>query len=553
MADIPVPSLPDVTPAPTDRQMVVQDDDQLGLTPAVSAAVVDGKVSKSGDTMTGPLSVPDLTANGNIRLNNDTPILSLYETDGTADERLYQIYANNNAFVIRQSTDAGVSVSELIRYNRSTGELQLTGNTSVSVPDATADGEALAYDQPNASLKNLVISGTTDSLITFDHDAVSTKGIDWKDENGVLRLRLARFDSTNELQFRQYDATGVSLRQPLKMAEDGEVDMSDATSVSVPDLTATGEVTIDAPTGTSQLTLKNAAAGDNLSQIMFQTSGGSDQHAIVHTDGAELRLERAGVEYFKVGQAGDIDMSDAPSVTVPDATADGEALAYGQAGAELRQGLTLDYPASRWVKFTDEGVERWRLNVSSSHLLSFDRRDASGVYVGTSLSITEDGDLNMAGATSVSVPAAADGDTNTAAQTTGFDSTTGQVQVNGAEVGDTGERDVTSTLTAPAGATTFQALLRRTGNTAHLRVAIAGATDPSPDLLVGNLWSGFRGDYENTIRHGTQDWASDTGAHLYHLGSQSLLVRSLTTSYSRFDLTWVCTDAWPATLPGTPA
>ena len=58
MADIPVPSLPDVTPAPTDRQMVVQADDELGLTPAVSAADVDGKVSKTGDTMTGPLSVP---------------------------------------------------------------------------------------------------------------------------------------------------------------------------------------------------------------------------------------------------------------------------------------------------------------------------------------------------------------------------------------------------------------------------------------------------------------------------------------------------------------
>jgi len=385
MADIPVPSLPDVTPAPTDRQMVVQADDELGLTPAVSAAAVDGKVSKSGDTMTG-----------NLELEGAAPKFTLNETDQAADAGAWKLQASAGTLKISSASDAGSQQIAFININRASGELDMTEASSLSVPDATADGEALAYGQAGAELAGLrstagvvVNSSVTTAAVSVDGTSSPNRG---------ARFRWAR-DGVTRLLFRQAD---------------------------------------------------------------------SDENVFL-----------------------------------------------------------LDHsPSSGGTK--------------------------------TPLRVNSDGTLNLTGASSVSVPAAADGDTNTAAQTTGFDSTTGQVQVNGVEVGDTGPRaDSTALLNGWTGADT---ILQRVGNMVTVALVSLNGTS-NTGTAVYTLPDGFRPANTNFARIALVDSAA--GLYRSYETANALNITTVSTSVGgnpttditamRATWTFPTADAWPATLPGTPA
>ena len=202
------------------------------------------------------------------------------------------------------------------------------------------------------------------------------------------------------------------------------------------------------------------------------------------------------------------------------------------------------------------------------------RNDANSATIQTVLR-AEDNELilaeggipvNMAGATAVTVPAAADGDTTTAAQTTALDSTTGQVQVNGAEVGDTGWREVRTLHTFDAainstGATSV--LMRRTGDVVYVQCTfevLSSITNNTVTLTPFDLdLAGFGATPSVYIASmtcavgsslsqapGTLTWHSFTGNGSYVRGASG-------TSTLRATFFYFTADAWPATLPGTAA
>lgn len=369
MADIPVHSLPDVTPAPTDRQMVVQADDELGLTPAVSAADVDGKVSKSGDTMTGPLSVPDLTASGNIEAASSAPKLTLNETDQAADAGAWKVQASAGTLKISSATDAGSQQTAFIAIDRSAGSLDMTGASSVSVPALTASGD-------------VTIQGTTFPRLTLQ-----------------------------------------------------------------------------------------------------QNSGGN------------------------------------------------AALVFKESG----------------------GTNRGLLTGSETGRISMEMRDAGGVARGSAWSAGVNGTSPY-----LTVPAAADGDTDTAARTTDFDSATGQVQVNGVEVGDTGPRaDSTALLNGWTGSDT---IIQRVGNIVTVALVSLDGTS-NTGTAVYPLPAGFRPANSNYARIALVDAAA--GLYRSYETANALNITTVsasvggnpTTDITAMRATWTfpTDDAWPATLPGTPA
>lgn len=437
MADIPVPSLPDVTPAPTDRQMVVQADDELGLTPAVSAADVDGKVSKSGDTMTGNLTVAD-----------SYPALVLDSTVAPTDQSRFAILADGQ-LVFRSQTDAGATVSSFFRADHD-GSVLFAG-PSVSVPDLKANG-------------NIEAASTAPKLTLNETDEPGNARA-WKMQASAGTLKIS-------------SATDAGAQQTAFITIDratGEVDMTGASSVSVPDLTATGDVTvskaspfvdIDADTGT----------------------------------GGYLRWKRNGTPVF-----------------------------------------------------------RWESPAGNAGQLVLQRYNPSGgAYLSTPIQFQDDGSVNLTGASSVSVPAAADGDTNTAAQTTGFDSTTGQVQVNGVEVGDTGPRaDSTALLNGWTGSDT---IIQRVGNMVTVALVSLNGTS-NTDAAVYPLPAGFRPSNTNFARVALADSAG--GVYRGYVAANSLYVTTIsagsggnpTTDITGLYASWTfpTDDAWPATLPGTPA
>ena len=503
---------------------------------------------------------------GDVTVDGTSPKLYLFENDQATNAGNWQLQATGGDFYLSAAIDAGSIQTQFLRVRRSTGVVDLNvGASSVSVPAVAASGVLTLA--ATAGVNQLALQSSSSDPRQF---------INFKDSDGTQQFVIWHDQAAQIFQITTEAALAGQRIISMRIDDTGAVSFALAPSVTVPDLTATGEVTIDAPTGTSQLTLQNAAAGDKLSQIMFQTSGGADQHAIVHTDGAELRLERAGVEYFKVGQTGDIDMSDAPSVTVPDAAADGQALAFGQTGAEL-DGLTstagvvvnssvitaavsVDGTSSpnrgarfRWAR---DGATRllFRQADSNEDVFLLDH-SPSGGGTKTPLRINDDSTLNLTGAGSVSVPAAADGDTDTAARTTDFDSATGQVQVNGVEVGDTGWRDVSGELVNGWVAATCR--VRRSGEVVEMHFSGLDPTSAtSPDFWVSS--TGFAPRFST---FGTCQVSNSSGIPV--AATSGLMVASNgdwravdsgTTKYNG-TISFLASDAaaWPAALPGTPA
>jgi len=175
-------------------------------------------------------------------------------------------------------------------------------------------------------------------------------------------------------------------------------------------------------------------------------------------------------------------------------------------------------------------------------------------------SVIVDGVLTL-DADSVSVPAAADGDTDTAARTTDFDSATGQVQVNGAEVGDTGWRDISSLLSTgwTVGASgVFQ--IRRSGDVVHLHARnLQYSSGGSATLIAGSsALAGFAPASTHQFLYSLSALAVDTttanvGQGYFSAGATPSCVIGGLLDGVTWSTTFTATAAWPATLPGTAA
>lgn len=215
-------------------------------------------------------------------------------------------------------------------------------------------------------------------------------------------------------------------------------------------------------------------------------------------------------------------------VTVPDATADGQALAYLQPDAAVAN-LDVGTPAASKVNI---------LTITNTGYIQKD--DA------TQIRFDPSGAVVLAPAGTVIVPAISG--TGQAAQVTAYDATTGRLAIGGVEMGSTGWRDISSLLTNGWAATSGAAVyMKRTGNTVHIGGRLDGSAQTNAQFYT--LPSGFQAGVSDAstfvgITGGTTVSAG------YMSSTTSLFLNSSLTGI-RFGFSFQAQTTWPASLPGT--
>lgn len=243
------------------------------------------------------------------------------------------------------------------------------------------------------------------------------------------------------------------------------------------------------------------------------------------------------------------------NVVVPDANADGEAIAYDQANWQLGEGRV--YAASfPGITFRDTDLaddQKTSIYVGSTGIFNIAQVSTSGgtkipVQIGTA------GSVNMAAATAVSVPTISGA--NQAAQVTAYDATTGRLAIGGREIGDTGWRD----LTLLSG-WTGKVWVRRIGGVIDFRFESLNG-QASSDTLLWTIPYGFRpqvGIPTTGVRASAllADSLSDPAATRKGIGAYGSSGASLrgdqTLAAGMGQLTYTTMNPWPTSLPGTAA
>lgn len=248
------------------------------------------------------------------------------------------------------------------------------------------------------------------------------------------------------------------------------------------------------------------------------------------------------------------------SQVVPDATADGEALAYDQAAWQLGAGaLTgrVDHTAgsaqARTVMVDSDATANngtFRILVNGDQYLLSPMNDARSAAVNSIVidGYADGGGVDLSGAGSVKVPAVSGA--SQAAQVTAYDAALGIADVVGAEIGDTGWRNVSADLETGWAAGAFQ--ICRRGGLVWLRVRnldYSGGGSSS----VYQVPVGFRPAF--------QPWDMFIGTVTSASGSASPGMEKVVINSGMLDaaegtnytgvLCWVPESTTPASLPGS--
>lgn len=217
----------------------------------------------------------------------------------------------------------------------------------------------------------------------------------------------------------------------------------------------------------------------------------------------------------------------------------------GGAKLELWQSTTVDADTGRWQMVVDD--------VGADHAgrVIFRLQADDGNRIGEPIVVHADGSIVL-GATpnplatpAVYVPAATGA--GQAAQVTAFDAATGRLAVGGHEVGDTGPRDLRSTLQNGWSALTFSA--RRIGPVVH--VLVRGLTDGTVNSchdfsVIGSPASGSI----FTMADATNVGPVVELNRVLVQGSGQFTASAAATVEMYGAMTWTTSDPWPAVLPG---
>ena len=143
--------LPTVTPNASTRAVVTQ---------AGAGAIVnydDRYVPRSGGDFDpgAKVTAPVLGTTVAVELAGNLPLLVWYDEDGTPNARRVDAELDDGTWTLYASDDDGSNRRVALTVDADTGAVTalnvdaLTAAGPVTVPDATADGQALAYDQAN--------------------------------------------------------------------------------------------------------------------------------------------------------------------------------------------------------------------------------------------------------------------------------------------------------------------------------------------------------------------------------------------------------------------
>jgi hypothetical protein len=198
----------------------------------------------------------------------------------------------------------------------------------VKIPDANADGEALAFDQEGAQLQG--------SLQIKTNNAGNPEIFMWENDQSVDARRWKLIGFNGELYMQSVTDAGVLQFSPLRLTRAGGVRLDQATSVLVPvpsgvagqalrwgsnatvaALDATGEVKISA--GYPSVLMISSVAPANQKRFLVLNDNG--EYILRSQTDAGTTVN----SFFRATHAGAISMAAAPSVAVPAATASGQA------------------------------------------------------------------------------------------------------------------------------------------------------------------------------------------------------------------------------------
>ncbi len=268
------------------------------------------------------------------------------------------------------------------------------------------------------------------------------------------------------------------------------------------------------------------------------------------------------------GETDAVDLTGSAGVTVPDATVDGQALAYLQAGARL-QSLEVTNGSLAVVRTTTADLTLTQSNViadqrefrianSSGKTFLQARTDAgapvTGAGTGSITIIHSSGVVDMSAAPSVLIPdptSTASESVGQAAKVVAFDSVTGRYAVQGPngvlEQGDTGWRDVSGLLVN--GWTAGETMLRRVGDqiTVTLTNATGGAATTA--LIVP---TGFR-PFRNIAGSAMLTSSVMGGAAVVNVQTTGTFIANNTIVGGQVTAVFTTAEPWPSSLPGTPA
>jgi len=256
------------------------------------------------------------------------------------------------------------------------------------------------------------------------------------------------------------------------------------------------------------------------------------------------------------------------NVVVPDADADGEAIAYDQAGARLA-GLTstgnvtmassyntlnletvVGLPSR--IRWTVDGSGVWTIErqATTGHLAVAQSDLSTGAYQSIPLTLVRSGttsEVRMTGAASVTVPSPS-ASTHAARLVRTPSAVTGDLGLPGYAGSDTGVRNIASLL--PAGLNTVTtATLTRCGNIVTVSLDVTSTAGIAAGIIA--LPSGYRASaglvnflwftvFGSTVARG---YVNSSGQFQYPAMAAS--VRWATS------LSYYTTDTWPSSLPGT--
>ena len=358
MPNLPVPDLPGGTTESTDTVLGVKSatDGSLVLLPlgadqaaqdaniatnaaaiAATEIVADGAVQRSGDTMTGNLDVPSLvvdggsliaggllqvvgsttttglTATGDVTIDpGDEP--NVYMNCGTndVDERLYRFRVGAAYGLVLQSrTDADGNLYTFAKFGPD-GIANFEGSVAVKVPAPTAANQALRWgsDALVAALNadGIEVAPATNAIVKLENTSrpdADTRTV-WLDNAG------------QSFFIRSIDSVGGINRNFMTMNNStGVLNMTGSSSVTVPDLTATGDVTVSSAAPSVYLYETDGSA-DARTLRMFVNDGTG--YLRPFTDGG------SGIGGMNFNMTtGAVNMSNAPTVKVPAPTADDHA------------------------------------------------------------------------------------------------------------------------------------------------------------------------------------------------------------------------------------
>lgn len=246
-------------------------------------------------------------------------------------------------------------------------------------------------------------------------------------------------------------------------------------------------------------------------------------------------------------------------LTVLDATAGGQALAYDQESFRL-SGNAAEISWYQSSQPVDSKTFRIR---TSNGVAYFQAATDAGVPVtgpGTgSLEIAHsDGAVDMSNAPSVSVPAPTGA--RQAAQTTAIDVTTGRMAINGIEIGTSGARNIphTELINGWSSSGGSFATIQRVGNMVTVAVQGLGGQD-NTSAAFWNVPSGFRPADAAFARTAVADGMG--GVYRLYMGGNALALTTLSANVGGnpttdiaslfFSISYATADAWPTSLPGT--